>query len=279
MGREFPRRRQSLLSLRRRPDEKAAGGRRGNPGLGARAALQSGSPMSGEAGSGETAVRTNGNGRGNGASKLPRGAHRLPRDVVAENQRSRLLAGVARAVARRGYAGLVVEDVVREAGVSRTTFYENFDNKQECVRVAHGEAFDRLTGRIFRACAAEIDWPRRLAAAVRAAICLALEAPEEARLLLYESLGSDPELAAHVLASNEHLIGLLRAGREHSPHAGSLPELTERALIGAATSIVGNRLIQGQADRLRAVEPELVQLMLIPYVGGGQARRLAGVSA
>ena len=219
-----------------------------------------------------TAERAN----GDAAWKLPRGRHKLPEKVVAENQRSRLLAATARTLARRGYTALVVEDIIKEAGVSRTTFYANFENKHDCVRIAHEEVFTRLTSHIYRACASRLDWPRRVAAAVRAGIDFAAESPEEARLLLFESLGADPQLAAHVLASNDHLVGLLRGGREHSAQAMALPDLTERALIGAITSIAGNRLMQGQIDRLRDLEPELVQLMLTPYVGAEEARRIAG---
>jgi len=54
-----------------------------------------------------------------------------------------------------------------------------------------------------------------------------------------------------------------------------LPELTERALVGAATSIVGNRLLQGKQEELRRIEPELVELMLVPYTGREEARRIA----
>jgi AcrR family transcriptional regulator len=210
---------------------------------------------------------------GNGGWVLPRGQHKLPREVVAENQRSRLLAGAARALTARGYASLSVEQVIAEAGVSRTTFYANFDNKRECVQVAHDEAFDRLCGSIFRACAAKWKWPEKVAAAVGVAIRFAIESPDEARLLLFDAIGADPELAARVLAANEHLAGMLRAGREHCPHVASLPELTEPAMIGAATSIIGNRVMQGQLDRLPELEPQLVQLILIPYLGLDGARR------
>ncbi|HWM63516.1 MAG TPA: TetR/AcrR family transcriptional regulator [Solirubrobacterales bacterium] len=206
---------------------------------------------------------------------MPRGPHRLPREYVVENQRSRLLAGAAMAMAERGYAKLTVENVITAAGVSRTTFYEHFESKHDCVRVAHDEAFDRLSGTIFRACAAESEWAAKLTAAVSAAIRFAIDNPDEARLLVFDAVGSDPELAARVLASNDHLVGLLRAGRDQCPQAASLPELTERAMIGAATSIVGSRIMIGQADRLPALEPQLVQLILIPYVGVEEAERIA----
>jgi AcrR family transcriptional regulator len=206
---------------------------------------------------------------------LPRGPHKLPREVVAEHQRQRLLAGTAQAVAELGYPAMNVEHVLVHAGVSRTTFYENFDNKRECVLVAHEQAFDRLSGELVGACAREAEWPRKVAAAIGAAIEFATRAPQEAQLLLPEAVAADPVIASRVLASNDFLVGLLRSGRERCPQAASMPELTERALVGAAMSVIGARLMSGEADRLAELEPQLVQLVLMPYVGNEEARKVA----
>lgn len=207
--------------------------------------------------------------------RLPRGPHKLPRDVVVDHQRQRLIAGAVRALARYGYAELTVEHVLAEAGVSRTTFYENFDNKRGCVLAAHEEVFNHFAAELFRACAGEVEWPDKVTAAVRAAVAFAVAGPEEAQLLIVDVVAADPTLVARVLASNDYLVGLLRNGREQSPEVAALPELTERALIGAATSVIGSRLLSHQADRLPALEPELVQSMLLPYVGVAEARQRA----
>ena len=61
----------------------------------------------------------------------------------------------------------------------------------------------------------------------------------------------------------------------HCPQAAQLPELTERALIGATTSVIGARLMAGQAHQLAALEPQLVQLVLMPYIGAQEAARIA----
>jgi AcrR family transcriptional regulator len=188
------------------------------------------------------------------------------------------LAGTAQALAEHGYAEMTVEHVLTEAGVSRSTFYENFDNKRECVQVAHEEAFDRLAGELFRACAEESEWSAKVAAAISAAISFVVRAPEEGLLLTLEAVASEPLLASRVLASNDFLVGFLRNGREHCPRAGLLPDLTERALIGAAISVIGSRLLSGQADRLPNLESQLVQLVLMPYVGVEEAARVAASS-
>ena len=51
----------------------------------------------------------------------------------AHAYRPRLLEGMAHSVATRGYADTTVADIVREAGVSKRTFYECFATKADCL--------------------------------------------------------------------------------------------------------------------------------------------------
>lgn len=71
---------------------------------------------------------------------LPRGRHRLPRDVIEQSQRDRLLTSAAEAVAENGYAATSVEDILKRAGVSRTTFYQLYDGKLDCFLAANRKA-------------------------------------------------------------------------------------------------------------------------------------------
>ena len=208
-------------------------------------------------------------------SKLPRGPHKLPREVVEEHQRRRLLAGAARALAEHGYAELTVEQILKEAGVSRTTFYEHFKNRRDCVLAAHEAAFERLSTAIARVCAGEGAWPDRLAVSVGVTVDYAAAAPEEAQLLVPDTMGADPVLARRAQDSTDFFVDLLRPGREYSAAAAELPELTERALVGAATSVIGARLGSDQADHLPGLKVQLVELLLLPYVGPEEAQRVA----
>jgi AcrR family transcriptional regulator len=213
---------------------------------------------------------------GDGAGrKLPRGPHKLAREVVIDHQRRRLLTAAAEVLTEHGYPELTVESILDRAQVSRTTFYKLFKNKRECVLAAHEAAFDRLSSTIMRACAEERDWPARVAAGIGAAIDYARESPREAQLLILDAVAADRHLARSVIASTDFLVGLMRAGREHSPAAAELPALTEHALIGAVTSVIGVRLVSGQAERLPELKSQLVELLLLPYVGPEEARRLA----
>src|SRR4029077_7640762 len=127
-----------------------------------------------------------------------------------DDQRQRLLSAVATALAERGYSELSVAHIIGAAGVSRTTFYEQFDNKRECVLVAHEQAFKRLADELVRSCVAVPEWPAKVVVAVSTAIVFAVRTPAEARLLLPEVLAADSVPGARGLASNDFLVGLMR---------------------------------------------------------------------
>ncbi len=207
--------------------------------------------------------------------RLPRGRHRLPFEVVVENQRRRLIAGTARAIAEHGYTELTVKQVIEAAGVSRTTFYANFDNKRDCVLAAHRDVFERLTALIFRACAAERQWPLKVRAAITGSFALMVEEPGVGCLLTLNAMATDMEVARQVIDSNAHLAALLRDGRRQTPLGPTLPDLIEEALIGALSAIVTGRLLDRGVEGLTDLPPELVQLVLTPYVGVEEATRVA----
>ena len=52
------------------------------------------------------------------------------------------------AVARHGYAGTTLRELVRLAGVSKTTFYEHFESKQECFLATFDEIITQVTERV-----------------------------------------------------------------------------------------------------------------------------------
>lgn len=180
---------------------------------------------------------------------------------------------MAESVARRGYAATSVERVIELAGVSRGTFYEQFANRRECLLAAHEAIFERFFNAVSLACAEAERWEDGVAAAIAAAVEFADRAPEQARLLALDTIAADAESALQGLAAVERLVTMLRGVREHNPSAADLPEVTERALVGAVASAIGWRLLNGEP--LAGLESQLVQLVLGPYVGPTAAARIA----
>jgi AcrR family transcriptional regulator len=115
------------------------------------------------------------------SGRLPKGPHDLSREQVQASQRQRLLDAVLDVVGEHGYAGATVADITTSAGVSRTTFYEQFRNKQDAFLTAYDEFGERLLSELaglpttatpveVLSGAAErlVDWGRRRPLACRA---------------------------------------------------------------------------------------------------------------
>src|SRR5690349_14658926 len=88
-------------------------------------------------------------------ARLPPGRHGLPREFVAHNQRERLIAGLAEAVAEHGYSGTTIAHITSHAAVSRRTFYEHFASKDECFIAAYDSVMEQLRERVAAAFDAE----------------------------------------------------------------------------------------------------------------------------
>jgi AcrR family transcriptional regulator len=194
---------------------------------------------------------------------------------VAAHQRERLLTSTAVAVCEHGYSSLTVQQILDRAEMSRATFYEYFENKQACVIAAYQAAFDRLSREIFRACGSRQSWPEGVVAALDSALDFVVDSPYQARLLTSYALSTDPHIAPCVFAMQDHLAALLRTGRERSRGPLMQLDLIEQALVGATLSIVAGRLMNDELERIPDLKPELAELILTPYMGPGEAKRLA----
>ena len=64
------------------------------------------------------------------------------------SQRDRILLAMADAMAENGYVGTSVAQIIRRAGVSRETFYEQFSSKEDCFTSAYDRAVELLLERI-----------------------------------------------------------------------------------------------------------------------------------
>jgi AcrR family transcriptional regulator len=123
-------------------------------------------------------------GSGPGPSRLPRGRHGLPRELVAENQRERLIAGIIAAVAANGYAETTIADIVKAASLSRKTFYQCFANKEECFAAAYEASFDYLRQEIAAVDGDKKEWGLWVRARTRRLLELWAAEPEMASFFL-----------------------------------------------------------------------------------------------
>jgi AcrR family transcriptional regulator len=210
-------------------------------------------------------------------SRLPPGRHGLPRDFVIHNQRERLIAGLAEAVAERGYGGTTIADITRHAAVSRRTFYEHFDGKDECFVAAFDTVTEQLRDRVDVAYNAEEGWPAQIAAGIEAMLVFLASEPNLARLAIVEALVAGPVVVERYDAAVQTFLPYLQEGREGRPAAvlDHLSDSTEEALVGGMVSLVSRRIVAGQTDELETLLPDLVEFTLAPYLGNEEAAKLA----
>jgi hypothetical protein len=100
--------------------------------------------------------------------------------------------------------------------------------------------------------------------------------PAVARAVLVEAVAAGSEAAAKHEAALKRLAPLLRPGRELNPRQAQLPESLEETLAGGVVWVLGQRLIAGEADKLRPLLPETLEFVLRPYMGEDEAAREAG---
>jgi AcrR family transcriptional regulator len=207
---------------------------------------------------------------------LPAGRHGYSREQVTHHQRERLIAGLATAVAEKGYAAVTLSDITREAKVSRRVFYENFESKEGCFLAAFDVVVDHLRELVAEAVEPIPDWPHRAIAAARAVLAFFASDPELARLCLVESRGAGPAVTARFNEAVAELASLLRLGRAEREGARSLPDSTEDSTIGSLVSLVHRKAAAGEAERLEDLLPDCIGFVLSPYLGSDEAGRLAG---
>ena len=190
-------------------------------------------------------------------------------------ERERLVAAITRAAAEQGYSKLTVEQVVRYAGVSETTFYEHFSSTDQALMAAFDNFLSRLWVEVTSVCDGDDEWPVKVRAVLDRILSYLAEASALARLFAVEATAASLAVAERQFAALESFATMLRDGRKLYPRASSLPAPTERALVGGIASIISAHLLAEEPRALPELESELAELVLVPYLGQSEARRIA----
>lgn len=169
--------------------------------------------------------------------RLPPGPHGLPPELVARNQRERLIAAMAEVCGERGYADSSVAEVARRAGVSTASFYRQFEDKRECMLVAFDALFERLLEALEEACEGKGTVSDRARAGAKAAAALLAADPPTARLLAVEILAVGPEGMGAQHRAIERLAERLRDAAAGGPEPDAA-----WACTAAMVAAVGRRL-------------------------------------
>ncbi len=180
-------------------------------------------------------------------------------------------------IAEKGYGATTVADLTRAAGVSRTTFYELFEDKEACFLVAYDNAVDVLVKRIADAYEAQERWPDRARAGLETLLEALAADPAQARLALVDVAAAGPAAQRRYRAAVQRLTPFFDEGRDFAPGGRNVPANASRMAAGAVVGLIADELIADRADKLPSLLSDLLFATLVAYIGpDAAAREVAG---
>ncbi|QIS01049.1 TetR family transcriptional regulator [Nocardia brasiliensis] len=197
--------------------------------------------------------------------QLPRGRHGLPREQVVASQRERILIAMAEAMVENGYVGTSVAAILKRAGVSRETFYEQFRSKEACFEAAYERAAQHLLERIAGASppgdgehAGAPDPVDRMDRIFVAYLQHLVDDPASARLFLVEVYAVGSAALARRAQLQELFVGLIADVLDARTDEQRFACVT---LAAAISAMVTGRIAAEDLDGLLALRAPLLDLV------------------
>lgn len=170
------------------------------------------------------------------------------------SKRDQILAASQRVLAQRGYHNTTISDIVRQAQVSRATFYLHFTGKRPLLEELMDRFIEKVAGAVRRVDKTEKE--SSIGAQLIGNIERVLETLDEnrdlARLLFKEASGIDPEFDERLQSFYDRLIALivrsLKRGLEMKMVRPCNPQLVAVCILGEMKEIVVQRILAGRLD-------------------------------
>jgi AcrR family transcriptional regulator len=185
-----------------------------------------------------------------------------PRERVERNQRERLFGATVAVTTSKGYGKTSIADLVEVAGVSRTTFYKYFADKEECFLATLDQIISAVMGVTASRVRGEGSWEERAEAGMASFAELLVIQPAAARLCLVETYAAGPEATRRVdqaLAGFQELTDYVF---EQLPGREGMPAEMTRAMVGGLRKLIHSRLHRHTEAALVELVPELTELAL-----------------
>ncbi len=191
---------------------------------------------------------------------------------VVDIQRARMLAAMIQAACEHGDGNVTVAQVVARAGISRRTFYEIFDDREDCLLAALDEAFERIARRVIPAYEAPFRWREKIRAALTVLLELFDEDPDLGRFVVVKTLG----LGARALQRRQLVLTTVMAAVQEGDgeaRSDAIGPLTAEAVVGAVCAVIQDRVLLSERRPLVELVNPLMSTIVLPYLGPAAARR------
>jgi len=221
----------------------------------------------------------------NDGAPAPQAYNGAVRAQLADLQRARLLSAMFDVATERGAGNVTVAHVVERSGVSRRTFYEVFQDREDCFLAAFEQALEFAAKRVLPAYESESSWRERIRAALSALLVFLDEEPVVGKLLVVEALSGGPKTLARRSQVIARITSAIDEGRTEAKAPVAAPPLTAEGIVGGVFTVVHSRLVEkgrtqrAHTQRARGGEPliellnPLMSMIVLPYLGSAAARR------
>ncbi len=207
---------------------------------------------------------------------LPRGRHRLAKDVVDAIQRERIAYATAQAVMDHDSTSVAVADIVAAAGVSREVFYTYFADKQQAFLAAHQLIFEQLMAVSSSAFfMPDIPWPERVWDAAWAFAGLLAANPSFAHFAFIAAY-SIGETGVRRVDETSLAFGLFLEEGYARPEAQGLSRVTSDAIALGVIEEAAHYVRNDRTTELPALVPTVTYTALAPFIGPAAAQALIG---
>jgi AcrR family transcriptional regulator len=192
---------------------------------------------------------------------------------VCAVQRARILTATAQVLATHGYTGLSPVRITNRARVSRRTFYDLFENREDCFLALLNETVARTTQLALTAAAGERSWREKIRAGLSALLEFVGDEPVLGSLLITDALKAGPKVLARRANVLETLHTIIDQGRTQTKPRKDPPPLTAEGTVGAVLAVLHARLLEPDAPPPITLLNPLMSTIVLPYLGPSVAAK------
>lgn len=183
-----------------------------------------------------------------------------------EAERDQIVEGFIAVVAERGFRTTELDTVLSRAGVEEAAFERHFEDMDDCFHVAWGYVSERYMPHALAAYEHASGWREQIRAIGRAILDYLVERPDHGWILFVE--GPAPGKPGGATDPNvEIFIELIDRGRFEMDDPDSLTRATAEGIAGAVNERIADTLKRGAVEELPRLMPELMYLVVLPYLG------------
>ncbi len=219
----------------------------------------------------------------------------LTRERVSDLKRARILAAITELTRQRGVRGVTVAHIAARSGVSRRTFYELFDDREDCLLAAFEHAVGRAAETVLPAYGAASGWQKSITAGLEAALGFLDAEPALGALCVVDALAAEGAVlerrarVVEVLVDAVHEGGCAKlsaaapGGKTNGgpPARGSAgrgsrrrpPRIVAEGAVGAVLAVIHARTVAADPKPLSDLLGPLTSMIVLPYLGLDVAQR------